>query len=243
VQAIILAAGQGCRLNGSATPRPKCLYEVGGVPLLYHQLRALADVGIHDVVLVVGFQHDRIRQALGKAARYVINERFAETNSLWSFLLAGPLVDSDVVVLNSDVYFHPELLVRLLQADGDALVYDSSSGHEEEHMKVWVRQRTLVAMAKELPAQRTHGENVGMLRLSAATAQHIFQSGGDILEQHGDLSWLAVALSQAALTRPIRCVDIAGLPWVEIDFPGDLHRARTEVFPAVNGARLELTSR
>jgi choline kinase len=243
MQAIILAAGQGCRLNGSTTPRPKCLYEVGGTPLLYHQLQALADHGVHDVVIVVGFQHDRIRQAAGKAARYVVNERFAETNSLSSFLLARPLVDADVLVMNSDVYFHPELLARLLKAAGDALLYDSSSGHEDEHMKVSVRRGALVAMAKDLPQDRTHGENVGMLRLSAATAQHIFDTGREIVERHGHLSWLAVAVSHVAPTRAIRCIDIAGLPWVEIDFPDDLERARHEVFPAVTGAQLEMGRR
>jgi L-glutamine-phosphate cytidylyltransferase len=236
MQAIILAAGQGCRLNGSVEPRPKCLYDVGGTPLLHHQLRTLADHGIHDVVIVVGFQHERIRQAAGTAARYVVNRRFAETNSLWSFLLARPLIDGDALVMNSDVYFHPELLDRLLQADGDALLYDSSSGQDDEHMKVCMRRGRLVAMAKDLPAAHTHGENVGMLRLSAATAQETFDAGKDVVEQHGRLSWLAVAVSHIAATRPIECIDVAGLPWVEIDFPDDLHRARTEVFPAVAGA-------
>ncbi|HEY3240925.1 MAG TPA: phosphocholine cytidylyltransferase family protein [Acidimicrobiia bacterium] len=243
MQAIILAAGQGCRLNGSVEPRPKCLYEVGGTPLLHHQLWALADHGVHDVVIVVGFQHERIRQAAGKAARYVVNRRFAETNSLWSFLLAQPLIDTDVLVMNSDVYFHPELLDRLVQSDGDALLYDSSSGHEDEHMKVCVRRGTLVAMAKDLPAARTHGENVGMLRLRAATARQIFDAGQEIVAQHGELSWLAGAVSHVAATRPIECIDVAGLPWVEIDFPDDLHRARTEVFPAVAGAHLEVGRR
>ncbi|MGH9037034.1 MAG: NTP transferase domain-containing protein [Acidimicrobiia bacterium] len=243
MQAIILAAGQGCRLNGSASPRPKCLYEVGGVPLLHHQLRALTEADVHDVIIVVGFQHHRVRQAVGSGARFVVNERFAETNSLWSFLLAGPLVDTDVLILNSDVYFHPDLLHRLLAAEGDALLYDSGSGHDNEHMKVWIRQRTLVAMAKDLPALRTHGENVGMLRLSLATARQIFAAGREIVDRHGDLSWLAAAVSQAATTRAIRCIDVAGIPWVEIDFPDDLRRARTEVFPAVSGAALAVSRR
>jgi choline kinase len=238
MQAIILAAGQGCRLNGSVEPRPKCLYEVGGTPLLHHQLRALADHGVHDVVIVVGFQHERIRQAAGTAARYVVNHRFADTNSLWSFLLARPLIDTDVLVMNSDVFFHPELLGRLLQADGDALLYDSSSGQDDEHMKVCVRRGTLVAMCKDLPAARIHGENVGMLRLTAATAQEIFDAGQEVVDQHGELSWLAVAVSRVSPPRASRCIDVAGRPWVEIDFPDDLHRARTEVFPAVSGHRL-----
>ncbi|MGH8971850.1 MAG: NTP transferase domain-containing protein [Acidimicrobiia bacterium] len=235
LQAVILAAGQGCRLNGNATPRPKCLYDVGGVPLLHHQLRELAGLGVHDVVIVVGFQEDRIRRAAGGAARFVSNDRFAETNSLWSFLLARPHVDTDVVIMNSDVYFHPELLTRLLAAAGDALLYDSTSGHDDEHMKVSVRGTRLVSMAKDLPRARTQGENVGMLRLSQATAQAVFDAGEEIVARDGDLSWLAAAVSRVAATRPIECIDVAGLPWVEIDFPEDLHRARTEIYPAVRG--------
>ncbi len=237
-QAVILAAGQGCRLNGSMTPRPKCLYEVGGISLLHHQLGALADAGVTDVVIVAGFQQHRIRQA-APGPRYVINHRFAETNSLWSFLLARPLVDTDVLVMNSDVYFHPELLRRLVKAERDALLYDSTSGHEDEHMKVSIREGRLVEMAKDLPADRTHGENVGILRLSAATAEAIFEAGEEIVRRHGSLCWLAVAVSHVAGTRAIECIDVGGLPWVEIDFPHDLHRARTEVFPAVTGGYLE----
>ena len=243
LQAVILAAGQGCRLNGSAAPRPKCLYEVGRVPLLHHQLRALNEVGVSDVVIVVGFQGDRIRRAAGGAARYVENDRFAETNSLSSFLLARPLVDADVLVFNCDVYFHPELLTRLLEAGGDALLYDSTSGQDAEHMKVAVRDGRLLEMAKDLPPSATSGENVGMLRLTQATASAVFDAGEEIVTGHGELAWLAAAVSRVAARRAIRCIDIAGLPWVEIDFPADLHRARTEVFPAVRPPRAQAGGR
>ncbi len=240
MQAIILAAGQGRRLNGSTTPRPKCLYEVGGISLLHHQLLALADAGVHDVVIVVGFQQHRIRRAADGLARFVVNERFAETNSLSSFLLARPLVDADVVVMNSDVYFHPDLLGRLSAAEGDALLYDSSSGHDHEHMKVSVHEGTLVEMSKDLPWSRTDGENVGMLRFSARTAEHLFDAGEVIVGNNGDRSWLAAAVNRVSANRPIHCIDVAGLPWVEIDFPHDLVRARNEVFPAVTAAEIDV---
>jgi choline kinase len=201
--------------------------------LLHHQLRELAGAGIDDVVIVIGFQGDRIRRAAGTAARFVTNERFAETNSLGSFLLARPLVDTDILVMNCDVYFHPELLTRLLEAGGDALLYDSTSGQDDEHMKVWVKGTRLVSMAKDLPPARTHGENVGMLHFSQATAQAVFDAGEEIVAREGGLPWLASAVSRVAATRRIECVDVAGLPWVEIDFPEDLHRACTEIHPAV----------
>ena len=37
-------------------------------------------------------------------------------------------------------------------------------------------------------------------------------------------------------------MDVAGWPWVEIDFPTDLDRARSEIFPAVVGALSHLRS-
>lgn len=240
MQAIILAAGQGCRLNGVTTPRPKCLYEVGGFSLLHHQLSALADAGVHDVVVVVGFQQHRIRRAAGGLARFVVNERFAETNSLSSFLLARPLVDTDVVVLNSDVYFHPGLLGLLVAAEGDALLYDSSSGQDQEHMKVSVRDATLVEISKDLSWSRTDGENVGLLRFSRLTAEHLFDAGEVIVANGGERSWLAAAVTRVSADRPIHCIDVAGLPWVEIDFPHDLVRARNEVFPAVTATEIDL---
>lgn len=234
MQAIILAAGRGRRLGDR---RPKCLQEVGGAALVDHQLRALADAGIHDVVIVIGFEADQVREVVGNSARYVVNERFAETNSLYSFLLARPLVDEDVVVMNSDVYVAPELVRALARAEGDAFLYDSSSGHDREHMKVQVVGGVLVEMAKDLPPGRTCGENVGMLRLSAGTADLTFDAAAVLLAGNGgEGHFLAAAVNCTAAHRPIRCLDVAGTPWIEIDYPEDLDRARTEVFPAVVGS-------
>ena len=47
-----------------------------------------------------------------------------------------------------------------------------------------------------------------------------------------------LAALAAAADHPITCIDVAGWPWVEIDFPEDLARARHEVFPRV-AAELE----
>ena len=232
MQAVILAAGQGRRL---ADPhgRPKCLREVGGAPLVWHQLEALAEVGIDDVVIVVGFGQDQIRESVGTMVRYVVNDRFAETNSMYSFLLTRSLIHEDVLVMNSDLFFHPALVARLLDQSGDALLYDSGSGDEEEQMKVRVARGRLVEMSKALPSDLVCGENVGMLHLAPATVEDAFAAARAIAASGGERAWLAAAINRVALDHRIRCLDVVGWPWVEIDFPGDLQRAREEVFPQV----------
>lgn len=205
--------------------------------MVEHQLVALADAGVHDVIIVVGFEAGAVRELVGAAARFVLNERFAETNSLFSFLLARPLIDDDVLIMNGDVFVAPEVVACVAAADGDALVYDSSSGDEDEHMKVHVAGGLLVEMAKDLSAGRTCGENVGILLLSASTADLTFKAAAQLVAvEGGEQLFLAAAVNRAAAYRPIHCLDVAGLPWIEIDFREDLERARAEVYPALAGS-------
>ena len=64
MKGVILAAGKGSRLNGTAGDKPKCLVEAGGITLLERQIRALERAGIDDIVVVVGCQADRVRAEL-----------------------------------------------------------------------------------------------------------------------------------------------------------------------------------
>jgi choline kinase len=241
VQALILAAGEGSRLE-DRRERPKCLRVVGGVPLLHHQLAALAAVDVLDVLVVVGYKQASVRDSVGSWARFVTNERYAETNSMYSFLLGERVLDDDLLVLNSDVFCDPRMFQVLLAAEGDALLYDASSGDEDEQMKVHARNGALVEMSKTLPPGRVSGENVGILRLSRETARAAADAAADLIAAGRDNAWLAEAINVAAADHRIACLDIEGWPWVEIDFPEDLARAREEVFPRVAAALEPLTA-
>jgi len=235
VQALILAAGAGSRLEDHLG-RPKCLREVGDLPLLHHQLAALAGVDVLDVLVVVGYKQASVRDSVGSWARFVTNERYAETNSMYSFLLGERALDEDLLVMNSDIFCDPRMFQVLLAADGDALLYDSSSGDEDEEMKVHVRDGALVQMSKTLPPGMVSGENVGLLRLSRETAESTAAAAAALIAAGHEREWLAEAINVAAADHPITCVDIEGWPWVEIDFPEDLARAREEVLPRVAAA-------
>ena len=152
---------------------------------------------------------------------------------MYSFLLGERALDEDLVVMNSDIFCDPRLFQMLLAAEGDALLYDSSSGDEDEQMKVHVRNGTLVEMSKTMSPGRVSGENVGILRLSRETAESAAAAAAALIAAGHERGWLAEAINFAAADHPITCIDVVGWPWVEIDFPEDLARARQEVFPRV----------
>lgn len=227
---LILAAGRGSRL---ASTTPKCLVEFGGRSLLSHQLAALRGAGVDEVTVVVGHCHEQVRSEVDDGVRFVLNDRYAETNSLYSFWLARDRVGDDVLVLNCDVLFPPEVLALLVAQKGSALAFDSSSGGSAEHMKVCVENGRLVEMSKQLPSERTHGENLGLLRLSERAARAAFAAAARVLHGGRAHEWVGSAINAVAGRERIDCIDVAGMPWVEIDFPHDLRVARRRVWPAI----------
>src|SRR5947208_16127688 len=104
MDALILAAGRGTRLRQG---RAKCLVDLGGRPLIHHQLDALRSAGVERFIVVAGYQAAQVARALPDDVTVLLNPRYAETNSLYSFLLARAAVGRDLVVLNCDVLFHP----------------------------------------------------------------------------------------------------------------------------------------
>ena len=61
VQAIILAAGMGRRLGDLTKGHTKCMVEVNGVTLIDRVITQLSRLGLSRLVLVVGYQGDRLK--------------------------------------------------------------------------------------------------------------------------------------------------------------------------------------
>jgi len=60
--ALLLAAGTGTRLQPLTLDAPKCLTEVGGVPILEQLVKHLRAQGFKRLVVVIGHLGDHIRE-------------------------------------------------------------------------------------------------------------------------------------------------------------------------------------
>ena len=238
MKAIILAAGKGTRLNG-VDLKPKCLFEVGGETLLARQIAALREVDVNDIVIVLGFEAERIRRLYEHTASFVINSRFEETSSMYSLWLAREHLVDGFVVLNCDVLFHPQLLQRLLTSPlEDALLVDlvdKNNNHlGDEEMKVKISDGRVVDIRKDLDPAEADGENVGIVKFSASGARRLVEEM-DALISRGQLKdWAPRAFREFATRFPLHAISTEDYPWIEIDFPEDYRRAKEEVFPQIN---------
>jgi choline kinase len=238
MRGIILAAGKGSRLNGTAGDKPKCLVEAGGTTLLERQITTLRRAGVDEIAVVVGCQAERVRARSGRGVTYVENSRFAETNSLYSLWTARALLYEGFVVLNCDVLFHPALLDDLLATHHDAalLIAYREAGQEygDEEMKVKVRDGLVVDMSKTMDPAEADGENLGIVKFGAASAPHLVGILDRVVSEGGLREWAPKAFREFAQERPLHALGTRGYPWIEIDFPEDYQRAVRDILPAID---------
>lgn len=238
MNAIILAAGKGTRLNGVEL-KPKCLFEVGDQTLLDRQLSALATAHVDNVVMVLGFEAERIQRHCPAHVSFVINSRFGDTSSLYSLWLAKDYCSGGFVVLNCDVLFHPELLQQLLSAPFDAallidFVDKQNNQLGDEEMKVKVSDGLITDIRKDMHPTQADGENVGIAMFKPPAAKRLFAEMDRLISSGDcDRDWAPRAFREYAMRYPLHAISTNNYPWIEIDFPEDYRRAQEQILPRI----------
>lgn len=121
MQALILAAGIGKRLQKYTQGQTKCMIRIAGKTLLEHACDALKSAGIHKVILVVGYYGDKLveyarHNVPDMEFEFVYNTIYDTTNNIYSLYLArNYLRRDDTVLLESDLIFEPSVIQQLVQ--------------------------------------------------------------------------------------------------------------------------------
>lgn len=76
MQLVIIAGGKGTRLKERLGDLPKPMVEVGGKPLLEHQILLARQHGITDILLLTGYGAHYIEQRFGDGSRWGVHIRY-----------------------------------------------------------------------------------------------------------------------------------------------------------------------
>ena len=77
MRALILAAGEGRRMQPVTLTTPKPLVEVAGTPMAVRQILALRKAGVEEIVLNVAHLGDRIVETLGDGSAWGVRLRYS----------------------------------------------------------------------------------------------------------------------------------------------------------------------
>jgi len=112
MQALILAAGFGTRMENLTLSCPKPLLKVGNIPLIERQINNLKRAGVVDLVINIAYLGAQISNYLGDGSKFGVNIKYSNENAnkpletgggIIQALKLGLLKDDIFMVVNSDI--------------------------------------------------------------------------------------------------------------------------------------------
>ncbi len=121
MKAIILAAGEGLRCRPLTLTRSKVMLPIANRPILEHVIDSLEKNGINEIILVVGYEKERImdyfQDGLNFGVKIQYVEQKAQLGTAHAIEQAKKLIDLDdsgFLVLNGDNLVEPKTIADLL---------------------------------------------------------------------------------------------------------------------------------
>jgi choline kinase len=234
--AVILAAGNGDRFK-SSPHHSKLLHPVLGQPLILRTLETAAAAGIARLNIVLGYEAERVRQAIeqhripGVMIRFAYNPDWHLENGI-SALEARTICDAPrFALLMGDHVFESSVLERLASlpvTTGDCLLgidaSDVPQAVAEEATKVQLEGDRIIAIGKQL--QTWDALDTGVFVFTPA----LFTALEDALRD-GETT-LSAGVQRLAAQRLMRGVEIGRSTWCDVDTVDDLPAAES-LFAAV----------
>ncbi len=244
MKAIITAAGMGTRLMPLTNDIPKCILDISGKSILQLMLETLRKSGIEDIVVVTGYQKEKITYS---DIRYYENTNYHNNNILRSLFYAEEEMDTGFIFSYSDIIYERDVVDKLLQDKADISIVtdtDWASGYKERSLHpieeaelVAVDRCGVIKIGKRIVSlKEAHGEFIGLAKFSWKGASTLRSTYTHVVSQYSNGPFhQAASLEKAYFTDMIQelidagnsvsNVDIKG-GWMEIDTLEDLEKAR-----------------
>lgn len=120
---VILAAGKGTRLQPFSERYPKPILPILGKPLLQYQIECLRDLGVRQVIIVIGHLGYEIVRTLGDGRQLGVEIQYVDQGRTLGIAHAvsklEPFVDRPFMLFLGDIFFVHDDLARMVAMLGE----------------------------------------------------------------------------------------------------------------------------
>lgn len=119
MKAIILSAGEGSRMRPLTLTKPKTMLPVAGKPIIQYNIESLRDNGITDILLIVRYKEEMVRNYFGDGSAFGVNityktqKDFLGTANAISY--GEDFIDGSIIVLNGDIILDDEIIGEIIE--------------------------------------------------------------------------------------------------------------------------------
>ncbi len=236
-KALIIAAGQGSRLNHLTKDEPKSLIRLLGRSLIERAILTAKEAGISEFIIVIGYHGDKIKKRLGDGRRYGVKIEYVE-NREWkkengvSVLKAKELLNENFILMMSDHVFDSRILKGLINTSSRNSVVLAVDRREPlyEDTKVLEKDGKIVDIGKDI--KNSNCIDTGIFLCTP----RIFSYIEEIVKEGKTV--LSECIASAAKNNDAEIFDITGIQsyvsgmrkdirpwWMDIDTEEDLKKA------------------
>ena len=245
INAIILAAGMGNRLNPLTKDIPKGMVKLFEKSLLEMQIDIFKQYDINDITIVTGHLGEKITFP---DINYIKNQNFSLTNINESLFCAKEKFETESIISYSDIIYEKKIIEKLTSFNGDIGVgvrlnwkpyYKGRASHPtSEAENVVIENNKIVKIRKNVSKCEKNqivGEFVGIMKLSKNASDILVQKYLELEKSHIGKFHNAPSLKQAYITDMLQeIVDSDYLvepviiegKWCEIDTIQDIEYAK-----------------
>ena len=231
IKAIILAAGVGSRIRPLTDNCPKSLLKIGDNTILEMMISHIQDCGINEVIFVLGYLQEQIKDYVKRKfpdlnSHFVTNDKYAETNTGFSLMLAKDLInESAFIKFDADVVFDKKILENLIECEyANCLCIDKNINLDAEEIKVIIEdQNRVLKVSKTVNPKDAVGESIGIEKINSETAKLLFAELKIMMEDRQNQQEYYEVSYERLIEKniPFYALDISGLKWTEIDTKED----------------------
>jgi len=125
VKAVILAAGEGNRMQPLTSSRPKVMLPIANKPILEHLLIEVREAGIKEFIFIVGYYDEQVRKYFGRGERWGVTIAYSEQRKQMgtadAVRLVGGMVEGSFLVINGDVIVSREDIGLLCKTERNTM--------------------------------------------------------------------------------------------------------------------------
>ena len=125
-QAVILAAGEGQRLRPFTVTKPKAMLSIADRPILQYVVEALAQNGIRNIVIVVGYRRQQVFDYMGAGEQfgvdivYITQER--QLGTAHALAQAKDAVEGEFLILPGDNLIGADTIAQFIAMKPNAVL-------------------------------------------------------------------------------------------------------------------------
>lgn len=221
MQAVVLSAGEGKRMRPLTFTRPKVMLPIANKPILQHLVENLIRCGVDEIVLVVGYREETIREHFGEEfegvkIKYVRQSR--QLGTAHALLSAEHLLEDSFIMLNGDSIVFEEGLRKIMKEENAIAVKEIPN---PQNFGVVELEGEKIKGITEKPDRATSNLiNAGIYTLTKSIVEYLKKTPISVRGEYEITDSINIAIRDGMEFRAVVLER-----WLDIGYPWDMLRA------------------